>query len=164
MEFPYADWAECMLDLTRTKLAGELPNLALSVPAPWDFYLPLVEAGQDVEQAERVWRYRAPLRESTYRASGAVGDPSGIADLNVVANGDVFPITLMSGSRGSRCGNVRTDRLSVIWRESAVLWRLRDMRRTDLPAICRACDIVDLCGGGNPSARRRASSSNVPSR
>jgi radical SAM protein with 4Fe4S-binding SPASM domain len=149
MEFPYREWAATMLSLTRAKMSGALPKLALSVPSAWEFYLPLRDAGMDVEQAERIWRYRSPLREPYYSRSGSIGDPSGIADLNVVANGDVYPITLMSGNHKALCGNTKTAALQEIWRTSATLSRLRGMRLDDLPAQCGSCDINHLCGGGS---------------
>jgi radical SAM protein with 4Fe4S-binding SPASM domain len=149
MEFDYRTWATLLVDLTRARQAGRLPLLAVSVPAPWEFYLPLLDAGLDIAAAEEVWGYRAPLRDPLYRASGHIGDPSGIADLNVVANGDVYPITLMSGTRSAWCGNSRDHSLETIWRSSALLWRLRDMRLADLPGACQTCEAAGLCGGGS---------------
>jgi radical SAM protein with 4Fe4S-binding SPASM domain len=149
MEFDYPTWAAVMVDLTRRKLAGELPGLALSVPAAWEFYLPLLDAGIDVPSAEEIWGYQAPLRDALYGSSGHIGDPSGITDLNVVGNGDVYPITLMSGTPSARCGTVTELSLAEIWRSSATLWRLRDLRIGDLPAGCQTCEIGQVCGGGS---------------
>lgn len=149
MEFDYPTWAALLTDLTRTKMAGRLPHLAVSVPAPWEFYLPLLDAEIDVSSAEEVWGYQAPLRDGFYAGSGHIGDPSGIADLNLVGNGDVYPITLMSGTSAARCGNIGDAPLTQLWRSSATLWRLRDMRLADLPAGCQACPVLDVCGGGS---------------
>lgn len=149
MEFDYATWAAVMVDLTRRKLSGELPGLALSVPAAWEFYLPLLDAGIEVPDAEEVWGYQAPLRQAPYGSSGHIGDPSGIADLNIVGNGDVYPITLMSGTPSARCGTIIEQPLGEIWRSSATLWRLRDLRVGDLPVGCQTCEIGQVCGGGS---------------
>lgn len=149
MEFDYPTWAAVLAGLTRAKLDGRLPHLAVSVPAPWEFYLPLIDAEIDVASAEEVWGYRAPLRDGYYAGRDHIGDPSGIADLNVVGNGDVYPITLMSDTPAARCGNVSSAPLAQLWRSSMTLWRLRDMRLTDLPAGCRACPILEVCGGGS---------------
>ncbi|WP_239377735.1 MULTISPECIES: SPASM domain-containing protein [unclassified Frankia] len=149
MEFPYPEWAEMMVALTKAKMGGDLPYLALSVPAPWEFYLPLIDAGVDIAEAEAAWGYQAPLREPVYLATGSLGDPSGIIDLNVVANGDVFPVTLMSRDRSALCGNIMDRPLADIWRYSEPLGRLRELTLKDLCEDCRACGIVTICGGGS---------------
>ncbi|WP_331725114.1 radical SAM protein (plasmid) [Streptomyces jietaisiensis] len=149
MEFPYREWAQVMVELTEKKAAGELPRLALAVVAAWEFYLPLVDAGMDIEAAEKLWSYRAPLRESFYRQNRTVGDPSGIADLNVVANGEVYPITLMSGNPAALCGNFRGSSLATVWEKSRLLQDLRGLELEDLPKECSDCRISQLCGGGS---------------
>ncbi|MFI7320213.1 radical SAM/SPASM domain-containing protein [Streptomyces venezuelae] len=149
MAFPYAEWARTMVRLTRQKAAGRFPFLSLSLPSAWEFYLPLHEAGMDLRQAERLWRYRAPLRGSYYARFRTVGDPSGVADLNVVANGDVYPVTLMSGNRAALCGNVRTTPLGDIWEHSPTLAALRGLDLRDLPPTCGTCPVSTLCGGGS---------------
>jgi len=55
--------------------------------------------------------------------------------------GDVFPC----GYLPIRCGNVREEPLSTVWRTSAVLGRLR--RRELLTGKCGACDWREVCGG-----------------
>jgi radical SAM protein with 4Fe4S-binding SPASM domain len=149
MEFPYREWAQVMVELTREKARGDLSRLALAFIAPWEFYLPLVEAGIDIVAAEELWGYRAPLREGYYARNRTVGDPSGVADLNVVANGEVYPITLMSGNPDALCGNFRQTPLTDIWRNSSRLRGLRQLELSELPAECSSCRISDVCGGGS---------------
>jgi hypothetical protein len=54
LEIPWAAWDAAFTVLTRARLAGELPGLQVSVPAAWEFYLPLVKAGIDISTAENV--------------------------------------------------------------------------------------------------------------
>lgn len=149
MEFPYREWSQLMVELTQRKAAGELSGLTLSVPAAWDFYLPLTDAGMDIEAAEELWNYRSPLREPFYSQNRTIGDASGVANLNVVANGEVYPITLMSGSRAALCGNFRSAPLATIWEKSRRLQEIRQIELTDLPRSCTDCQISQLCGGGS---------------
>lgn len=149
LDIDYAAWSRLLLDLTAARTRDELPRLLVSVPAPWEFYLPFLDAASDLAAAEKVWGYRSPLREPWYARTGSIGDPSGIVDLNIVGNGDVFPITLMSGSPAARCGNITRQPLHEIWNTAPVLARLRGMRTADLPGPCRACDLLAQCGGGS---------------
>jgi len=149
MEFAYDEWAKLLVELTHAKAAGEYPKLAMAFAAAWEFYLPLHEAGIPLEEAEALWKYRSPLREALYAESGAVGDPSGIGDLNVLSNGDVYPITLMSGVKAARCGNFTYQALGEIWTGSPTLRRLRRVRPGDLPQTCQTCEILHVCGGGS---------------
>lgn len=149
MEFSYPDWSALLVQLTNAKLGGQLPHLAVSVPSPWEFYLPMIDGGLERAVAETVWSYRAPRRSEFYARTQHIGDTSGITDLNVVANGDVYPLTLMSGDKTARAGNFGNDSLVDIWNNSGVLQGLRAMKTTSLPAPCQACSIEETCGGGS---------------
>ncbi|MEO6502777.1 MAG: radical SAM protein [Jatrophihabitantaceae bacterium] len=149
MEFDFATWARYLIDLTECKASGAIPGISLSLPSAWEFYLPFEQASLDAAEAARVWRYHAPLEDKWFSAHSSLGDPSGITDLNVLSNGDVYPVTLMSGVPAARCGSMRTAELDDIWNESPVLQALRGMTRRDLPETCQSCTLEPVCGGGS---------------
>lgn len=149
LELPFPVWSRAFVDLTRAKLAGQLPRLQISVPAAWEFYLPLAQAGIDVYAAEKVWGYRAPLRESGYRLAHSIGDTAGIAELTIAGDGTVYPSVLSVGMDGMASGNVRSHSLAEIWASSPVLTRMRALDVRDLAAQCGDCALATVCGGGS---------------
>lgn len=159
-EIPYPRWSRFFAELTREKLDGAFPAMQISVPAPWEFYLPLAEEGVDLRRAEKVWGYRSPLRERPYGESRACGDVGGVAELAVDATGKVYPSVLYAGVPEMVCGDVRRTPLETVWREASLLARLRALGVEHLAGGCAGCPAVDLCGGGS-RARAYALSGSV---
>jgi radical SAM protein with 4Fe4S-binding SPASM domain len=151
LEIPYPVWSESLVRLTRAKLDGELPRMQISVPAPWEFYLPLAEAHIDIDAAEAAWNYRAPLREHGYRRMHSIGDSAGIAELSIGGDGNVYPSILTVGCDELICGNVREQSLTSLWRTSPALTAIRRSQVEDLSADCLNCPLVGVCGGGSRS-------------
>jgi radical SAM protein with 4Fe4S-binding SPASM domain len=149
LELPFPVWSRAFADLTRAKLVGQLPRLQISVPAAWEFYLPLVQAGIDVAKAEAAWGYRAPLREHGYRMVHSIGDTAGIAELAIAGDGTVYPSVLSVGVDGMVAGNVRTRSLAEIWASSPIFTRIRAQGIGDLAADCGDCALATVCGGGS---------------
>lgn len=149
LELPYSAWSPWFAQLTARKITGELPRMQISVPAPWEFYLPLIEARVDIYEAEAAWGYAAPLREPTFRRRREIGDPAGIREMAVAPNGDIYPSVLVMGSPQAVCGNLRRQALADILAGSQTLRRLRALDRASLPGDCRRCALVSVCGGGS---------------
>lgn len=149
LELSFEQWSGVFARITRAKLDGDLPGMQVSVPAAWEFYLPLLQAGIDVHGAEQAWGYRAPLREGAYRSSYSVGDTAGVAELSIAGDGTVYPSVLFSGMPGVASGNVRERPLAEIWAASPVLTSMRTMQVGDLAAECGACTFSAVCGGGS---------------
>jgi radical SAM protein with 4Fe4S-binding SPASM domain len=148
-DFPWAEWKMYFAELTRSKLAGDLPAMQLSVPSPWEFYLPLIDASIDLPAAEEAWHYRSALREPRYRRMRSVGDVAGTAELCLDGDGTVYPSILMVGDRRVSCGNVRSQPVAELWTESPVLQQIRGLELADLHGGCRDCPMAALCGGGS---------------
>lgn len=149
LDISYLEWSPMFTDLTRRRLVGELPALQISVPAAWEFYLPLIDAGIEIIAAEQAWGYRSPLREAAYSSRVVIGDPAGVAELCVDADGTVYPSVLLGGVSDVACGNVRLAALDEIWRTSAVLVGMRSLQLAGLASNCRSCPARRLCGGGS---------------
>lgn len=149
LELPFDQWSAEFARVTQAKIDGELPGMQVSVPAPWEFYLPLLEAGIDVHDAERAWGYRAPLREDAYSSVFSMGDTAGTAELSIAGDGTVYPSVLFSGMTGVACGNIRDQSLAQIWAASPVFASMRTLELTDLAADCHACAFSTVCGGGS---------------
>ncbi|MGI8679976.1 MAG: radical SAM/SPASM domain-containing protein [Jatrophihabitans sp.] len=163
LELSYSQWSSTLVQLTRLKLAGEIPSMQISVPGAWEFYLPLIEAGIDVSAAERSWGYRAPLREPLYRSTREIGDVAGFADLAIGGDGTVYPSVLYVGAEGAECGNIRQTSLEQIWRDSALLQRMRHLTLADIESNCGKCALADVCGGGSrPRAFAKGNSIDAP--
>lgn len=160
LELPFPVWSRAFAALTRAKLDGRLERLQISVPAAWEFYLPLAQAGIDVVSAEAAWGYRAPLRASGYRHTTTIGDTAGIAEMSIAGDGTVYPSVLCVGVEGLRAGDVRTESLGAIWAGSPVFTALRRQGVADLAAECDTCPLTSVCGGGS-RARAYAGSSGI---
>ena len=150
-ELPFRIWNTAFSELTSLKIKGELDRMQISVPAPWEFYLPIIEAGIDVETAERAWAYRSPLRERTYSATREIGDIAGVAELCISGDGLVYPSVLLTGERDMACGDLRKQSLREIWEASSVLKALRFLKLNDLSGGCGTCVLNEVCGGGSRS-------------
>jgi radical SAM protein with 4Fe4S-binding SPASM domain len=150
-DFPWPVWSAAFAELTRQRLAGDLMRMQLSVPSAWEFYLPLVEARIDVVEAERAWRYRSPLRETSYARDRDIGDVAGFSELCIGGDGQVYPSVLMVGDDRMACGSIRELPLPELWRRSATLHRLRSLQVRDIEGACRGCDLASICGGGSRS-------------
>lgn len=149
LDMPYAMWAREFVALTRAKIGGELPGLQISVPAAWEFYLPLIEAGIDVSLAEKKWSYSAPLRQSVYASNYALGDSAGIAEIAIAGDGTVYPSILLVGLPEMVVGNVREQRVDEIWQASPILNGLRQAKLSNISADCASCSMASVCGGGS---------------
>ncbi|WP_062746025.1 radical SAM/SPASM domain-containing protein [Shouchella tritolerans] len=150
-ELPFNTWAKIFSKLTKEKLSGNYEHLQISIPAPWEFYLPLIEQDIDIEQAEKVWNYRSPLRESGYKSHNDIGDILGNAELSVSSNGEVYPSVLVIGEEELECGNLRKESIFEIWKRSSILTEIRGLTIEKLEGNCRMCSLKDICGGGSRS-------------
>lgn len=151
LEIPYSIWNKEFVKLTKLKLLGKIPKMQISIPAPWEFYLPLIEAKIDLKQSEQVWGYRSPLRESEYNIIRNIGDVAGVAELSIAANGIVYPSVLFTGLAKMECGDLREQSLQYIWKNSPVLTELRSINIQNIAGSCVDCGIKGLCGGGSRS-------------
>src|SRR5258707_409437 len=151
LEIPFIEWAELFASVIKMRIDGYLPGLQVSVPAAWEFYLPLIFFNVDINAAETAWNYRAPLREDGYAEFTSVGDSAGIGELAVAADGNIYPSILMIGNERFLCGNVRKQTIAQIWQSSQVLKFIRRLTIEDLDISCRQCELVSICGGGSRS-------------
>ncbi|MDQ0906579.1 radical SAM/SPASM domain-containing protein [Streptomyces canus] len=150
-DFSWPEWAEFFADLTRLRLSGGIPKMQLSVPSPWEFYLPLIDAEIDIKEAESAWDYRSPLREASYARSRDIGDVAGWAELCIAGDGTVYPSVLMVGESRELCGSLREQSLQEIWARSERLSDMRSLRVADIGGGCRTCSLRSICGGGSRS-------------
>ncbi|EFP6323309.1 radical SAM protein [Salmonella enterica] len=143
----YTAWENILLELTRNHT--RFRKLSLSVSAPWEIYLPLLNNGYSPQQVWDIWHYRSTLTDPVYSSEYQTGDASGIGDLNISSNGMVYPSVLMSGNQSVLCGNIRTESLQDIWYTSPVLKKIREISLSEIGAPCTECQIRELCGAGS---------------
>lgn len=145
----YEDWENIILRLTRKH--DSFSKLNISVSAPWEIYLPLLNNGYTPQRVWEVWQYKSTLTDPVYASEYELGDASGIADLNIHGNGDVYPSVLMSGNNDVLCGNIRHQSLRDIWYKSTHLKKLRSIRLAEIGEPCLTCQVRELCGAGSRS-------------
>lgn len=139
----FKTWNDFFLSATRAKASGASPLLRLSPSAAWEFYLPLL-GESDLRGLEELWRYRSFAR--TFPGSGR-GDPAGVTELAIDADGKVYPSVLFAPHPRGACGNVRVSRLSdAWWSDHGLLSELRTY--TGLQGPCSRCVLFESCGGG----------------
>lgn len=145
----YAVWETLLLDLTRRHQA--FTKLTIAVSAPWEIYLPLLNHNYTPQQVWDIWHYRSTLTDPVFASEYQMADASGVGDLNISGNGNVYPSVLMSGNHDVLCGNIREQSLKEIWYNASALKKLRQIRLSDIGGPCLTCHIRDLCGAGSRS-------------
>ena len=93
------------------------------------------------------------LEEFRLRLDGTPGVKNDLAgagwdSLCVYTDGWVYPSASMAGVPELRCGDLGSNRLEEIWKDSAIFRELRAASVEKKP-ICRSCALKFLCGGGD---------------
>lgn len=91
--------------------------------------------------------------EFRLRLDGAPGvkhDLAGAAwdSLCLSTDGWIYPSASMAGVAALRCGDLASQSLDTIWRESPICASLRGATLDQKP-LCRVCSLKFLCGGGD---------------
>lgn len=149
LDIPWSRWLPYFWQLSKRRLGGEMPALQLSLPSAWEFYLPLIMAGMDIQDAEKVWNNQSPLRDWAYSRDRTLGDPLGVTNVAICGDGSVYPSVLLVGEDALNCGNVTDRSLRNVWDDSSVLESVRHLTLPDLDAPCAMCPISHVCGGGS---------------
>lgn len=74
------------------------------------------------------------------------GCPVGHTLLSISPNGDIHPCVALSGQEFN-LGNALTDDLNDIWKNSAILKELREVKKR-VEGRCKDCNRLDYCRGG----------------
>ena len=93
------------------------------------------------------------VEEFRLRLDGTPGVKNDLAgagwdSLCVYTDGWVYPSASMAGVPELRCGDLKSNRLEKIWKDSAICLELRAASVEKKP-ICRSCALKFLCGGGD---------------
>ena len=102
------------------------------------------QVAERVTAAERRDHDAAKVQDTIGRAPRGLNDGKGF--VFVSHTGEVFP----SGFLPFSAGNVRSDSLSRIYRESPIFQQLRDP--IPLGGKCGACEFRHICGGSRARA------------
>ena len=100
-----------------------------------------VELLADILESDK--QYKEAVEESVDRTDAANEPVCGVGrgTLTIGADGNCFPC---AGWQGMKVGNVSTQSLAEIWRESESLGNLRKITKGDFPE-CRVCPDRDYC-------------------
>ncbi|UTC91060.1 radical SAM protein [Treponema denticola] len=150
LELDFKTWEQWLINLTQLKLTNTYyEGIRISVPCPWEIYLPLLNAGYTEEDIEFVWGSQTPLKSSNYKKMRDIGCHAGVTNCAISPNGDVYPCgTISTNGKYLVCGNLHEDSLENIWLHSKKLQELRTIELKDLGSACNKCDIKHICGGG----------------
>ena len=93
------------------------------------------------------------VEELRLRFDGTPGIKNDLAgagwnSLCVYTDGRIYPSASMAGVPELVCGDLATESLEVIWKESTVSRDLRSASVEKKP-LCRSCELKFLCGGGD---------------
>ena len=93
------------------------------------------------------------IEEFRLRLDGAPGIKNDLAgagwnSLCLYTDGQIYPSPSMAGVPELRCGDLATEPLERIWKDSSVCRALREATVERKP-ICRTCSLKFLCGGGD---------------
>jgi radical SAM protein with 4Fe4S-binding SPASM domain len=73
------------------------------------------------------------------------GCPAGVELCGVTAEGNIVPCIFFNTATELVAGNIRKSKLSEVWRNSEVLWKLRNL---NIKGKCEGCGYRSLCRGG----------------
>ena len=65
--------------------------------------------------------------------------------ISLEPNGDIFPCVFFPHEAALKVGNLFNDNFEEIWRNSKLLWQIRD--KDNLAENCKSCDFRYSCGG-----------------
>lgn len=150
LELDYNVWKDFLIELIRKKMSDDkYKGIKISVPSPWELYLPLLEYGYSKEVISKIFQYNSPLETKVYRRNRDIGCHAGVTSCAISPNGDVYPCgTVSSNYPDFIAGNLRKTTMADIWKNST---KLKDFRSIELSLIegnCGECKISYLCGGG----------------
>ena len=149
LELDYKTWATFLRDATRRKEEGELENVVMVTPCPWEMYVPLLTDGYTDEDVKRFWGFESPLKNEYYRQLRDVGCNAGVTYCAVSPDGSVYPCgTISAKTPALYCGNVREGGLLHVWQTSPFLKQIRELKLTHIDGHCSECEFKNVCGGG----------------
>ena len=150
LELDYEVWKAFLIDLfERKKQNDKYKGIKISVPCPWELYLPFYENQENLHEIETYFSYNSPLESQAYSKMRNIGCHAGITSCAVSANGDVYPCgTVSSKFPPCVCGNIRDKSFAEIWKGNNVFDIFREVEMKDIGGKCNECDLVKLCGGG----------------
>ncbi|SUY45039.1 radical SAM domain-containing protein [Clostridium putrefaciens] len=150
LELSYERWKEFLMDATKKKMNdSHFRGVQISVPCPWEMYIPLLENGYSIDDVHKIWDYNSPLESEFYKKHRDIGCHAGITSCAISPNGDLYPCgTISSKFPPFVCGNLKRQSFEDIWYNSVVLNNLRSLRAKNLKGECTTCDYLELCGGG----------------
>ncbi|WP_143594079.1 radical SAM protein [Synechococcus sp. BO 8801] len=144
---PYSQFKERLLYWTEQKSKGLLSAMRISTISPWEFYLPLAEMGIELAECENLWHYSTPSRFDALEACDT-SDTTGITEIAIDSNGDIYPSVLLSGLQSARLGNILNSDLNFIQNSSIFQQFQKPKPYLTYPA-CSTCLIVRQCRGGS---------------
>lgn len=150
LELSYERWKEFLMDATKKKMNdSHFRGVQISVPCPWEMYIPLLKNGYSIDDVHKIWDYNSPLESEFYKKHRDIGCHAGITSCAISPNGDLYPCgTISSKFPPFVCGNLKRQSFEDIWYNSVVLNNLRSLRAKNLKGECTTCDYLELCGGG----------------
>lgn len=150
LELDYEVWKAFLIDLfERKKQNDKYKGIKISVPCPWELYLPFYENQENLHEIETYFSYNSPLESQAYSKMRNIGCHAGITSCAMSANGDVYPCgTVSSKFPPFVCGNIRDKSFAEIWKGNNVFDIFREVEMKDIGGKCNECDLVKLCGGG----------------
>lgn len=149
LELSYERWSDFLVTLTERKEDSSVGNTSISVPCPWEVYLPLMKRGYSVDDVERIWKYASPLMNEHYREMRDLGCNAGITTCAISPDGSVYPCGTVSAKIPEvYCGNVREGGLLKVWETSPFLAKIRSLKLSQIGGHCQVCELSPVCGGG----------------
>ena len=97
LELDYEVWKAFLIDLfERKKQNDKYKGIKISVPCPWELYLPFYENQENLHEIETYFSYNSPLESQAYSKMRNIGCHAGITSCAMSANGDVYPCGTVS--------------------------------------------------------------------
>lgn len=149
LELEYSEWKNFLIDLANKKNNFYYKGIAVSVPCPWEMYLPLLDDNRSIEDVHTIFDFYSPLEVDLYKKDRNIGCHAGITSCAISPNGDLYPCGTISAKFPALvCGNLKEDTLQNIWLNSPLLLQLRKLDISEIEGDCISCKISTLCGGG----------------
>jgi len=146
--FNFQEFQEFMLNFLQDKYASNNVNVSMALTQPFEYLIPLLEKGIDINVIKEKILYRSCMDDSIFRNMTNTSCMAGRTLAAVDSEGNMHYCCMMSGEIETIGGNLLEKDFLDIWNNSPEFKWIRGIRLENLHTNCYNCKYKDICGGG----------------
>lgn len=149
MGFTYEEYKSFVIDYIENIKKNSPVSVTLSLAQPFEFFVPLMEAGYTIEEIKRhIPNAASSLEDYEYLKQTNLACPAGRMQSSITSTGDMYFCCMLTSAPEFAGGNIFNRDIKKIWNESPLFKWVRSLRLEDLKSNCKECKYKTICGGG----------------